>query len=127
MNPLTVEWVDKAEGDLLTARREYRARKSPNFDAVCFHTQQAVEKYMKAVLQEWGAVIPRIHSLADLLALISKSDPSFMVVQADAAVLEGYAVQFRYPGMSANKTDAKSALTAADNVCLFIRKKLGLK
>lgn len=41
MNPLTLEWVEKAEGDLLTARREYRARRSPNYDAVCFHAQQA--------------------------------------------------------------------------------------
>jgi hypothetical protein len=36
MNPLTIEWVDKAEGDL-TALRELRARKSPNYDAACFH------------------------------------------------------------------------------------------
>jgi HEPN domain-containing protein len=126
MNPLTLEWVDKAEGDLFTARREYRVRKSPNFDAVCFHTQQAVEKYMKAVLQERGTAIPRTHSLADLLALISKSDASFMVIQADAAVLEGYAIQFRYPGLSANKAEAKAALTASENVCLFVKKKLGL-
>ncbi|PKO09515.1 MAG: hypothetical protein CVU40_09435 [Chloroflexi bacterium HGW-Chloroflexi-2] len=42
MNPLTIEWVNKAEADLLTARREFRTRKSPNYDAVCFHAQQAV-------------------------------------------------------------------------------------
>jgi HEPN domain-containing protein len=102
MNPLTLEWVDKAEGDLLTARREYRVRKSPNFDAVCFHSQQAAEKYMKAVLQENGMPIPRIHSLADLLVLITKIDPGYLAIQADANVLEGYAVQFRYPGLSAN-------------------------
>lgn len=33
MNPLTVEWVDKAEGDFTTALRELRARKSPNYEA----------------------------------------------------------------------------------------------
>ena len=87
MNPLTIEWIDKAEGDLLTARREYRARKSPNYDAVCFHTQQAAEKSMKAVLQEHGMSIPRIHSLADLLALIAKNDVGFMIIQADTNVL----------------------------------------
>lgn len=81
---------------------------------------------MKAVLQERGMPIPRIHSLADLLALISKSDTSFMVIQADTVVLEGFAVQFRYPGFSANKMDAKTALTAAENVCSFIRNKLVL-
>ena len=52
MNPLTSEWIEKAEGDLLTAEREYRARNRPNYDAVCFHAQQTAEKYLKAWLQE---------------------------------------------------------------------------
>jgi HEPN domain-containing protein len=43
MNPLTLEWVEKAEVDLITAGRGYRARKSPNFDTVCFQAQQAAE------------------------------------------------------------------------------------
>ncbi|MEG3864862.1 MULTISPECIES: HEPN domain-containing protein [unclassified Microcoleus] len=50
MNPLTVEWVDKAEGDFTTALRELRARKSPNYDAACFHAQQCVEKYLMLLL-----------------------------------------------------------------------------
>lgn len=106
MNPLTLEWVDKPEGDLITARREYRARKSPNYDAVCFHAQQAAEKYLKAYLQERGDPIPHIHSLVELLALISKNDASFLLIQADLNVMEGYAVQFRYPGLSANRVEA---------------------
>lgn len=126
MNPLTLEWIDKAEGDLLTARREYRVRKSPNFDAVCFHTQQAAEKYLKAILQENGMPIPRIHSLIDLLALISKGNPGFLILQADANMLEGYAVQFRYPGLSANRVDAKAALSATERICSFIRNKLNV-
>ncbi|MBN2549260.1 MAG: HEPN domain-containing protein [Anaerolineales bacterium] len=126
MNPLTLEWVEKAEGDFLTAGREYRARKAPNYDAVCFHAQQAAEKYMKAVLQESSPPIPRIHSLAELLALIIKSDASFMLIQADLNALEGYAVQFRYPGLSANKGEAKAAVGAAERVRSFIRVKLGM-
>jgi HEPN domain-containing protein len=43
MNPLTLEWVEKAEGDFITATRELRARNAPNFDAVCFHAQQMAE------------------------------------------------------------------------------------
>ena len=52
MKPAVAEWVSKAEGDFVTAGRELRARKSPNYDAVCFHTQQCAEKYLKAILQE---------------------------------------------------------------------------
>ena len=126
MNPLTLEWVEKAEGDLLTARREYRARKSPNFDAACFHAQQAAEKYLKAFLQETGKPVPRIHSLLELLGLVSKQDSGFMSLQADLNVMEGYAVQFRYPGLSANKAEAKAALQAAERVCSYARAKLGI-
>jgi len=44
MNPLTREWVEKAEGDFTIAERELRARKTPIYDAVCFHAQQCAEK-----------------------------------------------------------------------------------
>ena len=76
MNPLVLEWVQKAEADFQTAQREYRVRKDPNYDAVCFHAQQVAEKYLKAVLQEIGSLVPRTHSLAELVALVLKHDPS---------------------------------------------------
>jgi HEPN domain-containing protein len=43
MKPLTTEWVEKAEGDFVTAKQERYARNSPNYDTVCFHAQQMVE------------------------------------------------------------------------------------
>jgi hypothetical protein len=41
MNPLTVEWIDKASADLATAGREMRARKDPNYDASAFMPSSA--------------------------------------------------------------------------------------
>lgn len=38
MKLTTLEWIDKAEGDFVTAQVSYRTRKRPNHDAVCFHT-----------------------------------------------------------------------------------------
>jgi len=52
MKVVVREWVGKAEGDFATAVRESRARKHPNPDAVCFHAQQCIEKYLKGVLQQ---------------------------------------------------------------------------
>jgi HEPN domain-containing protein len=88
MNQAVVEWVAKAEGDFLTAGRELRARKSPNYDAVCFHAQQCAEKYLKAVLQERGEHIPKIHFLLELLAMALKVDGSYEFLKADLEVLE---------------------------------------
>jgi len=127
MNPAVAEWVSKAEGDFVTAGRELRARKSPNFDAVCFHTQQCAEKYLKAVLQENGKRIPKIHFLLELLAMILKFDGSYEFLKADLEVLEDYSVRFRYPGDFAEKTEAQSAYAAAGTARKFIRQKLGLK
>jgi hypothetical protein len=52
MKPITSEWADKAEGGFATAQRELNVPDHPNYDAVCFHAQQCVEKYLKACLQE---------------------------------------------------------------------------
>ena len=81
---------------------------------------------MKAVLQESGLPIPIIHSRVELLALLAKGDAGFLLIQADASILEGFAVQFRDLGLSANKAEAKAALSAAERICTFVRVKLDL-
>ena len=48
MKLITEEWVNKAEGDFATAQREIQVENMPNYDAVCFHSQQCLEKYLKA-------------------------------------------------------------------------------
>ena len=63
MNAILAEWIAKAEGDLATAQRELRARRAPNYDAVCFHSQQCAEKYLKAFLISEGIEPPRTHNL----------------------------------------------------------------
>ena len=124
MNPLTLEWIEKAEGDFATASREIRVRVRPNFDAVCFHAQQMAEKYLKAVLQESGLQIPKTHSLADVLGMCVKLEPTYQLLQADLNILEGFAAEFRYPGLNADKSSAKQAHQAAQAVRKFIRQRL---
>lgn len=124
MNQLTSEWVEKAEGDLATAQRELRARNRPNYDAACFHAQQAAEKYLKATLQEAEKEIPRIHHLSELAALCLEIDATYAILEPDLRSLDGYAVRTRYPGQSAAKEEARSALKIARNICQFVRNKL---
>ena len=60
MKKITQEWIAKAEEDYLVATRELGA-KPPALDAVCFHAQQCIEKYMKAILQENDIAFEKIH------------------------------------------------------------------
>lgn len=121
------EWVSKAEGDFITAERELRARKAPNYDSACFHCQQCAEKYLKAILQDNNKHIPKIHFLLELLALILKIDTSYEFLKADLEVLEDYSVRFRYPGNFAIKEEAVEAYASVKIVREFARQKLGIK
>jgi len=73
MKPLTLERVDKVEGDFTTAGRELRARKSPNYYASCFHSQHMVEKYLKVFLQEEGPLTTLLLNKSDLTILQEQS------------------------------------------------------
>ena len=124
MNELTAEWVAKAEGDFATAGRELRARRLPNYDAVCFHAQQIAEKLLKAFLQEHGSAFPKTHNLIALVELCLPIDGSFEV-QRDALIwLDRYAVQFRYPGESAERDEARRAYNLATQFRTFVTDKL---
>jgi HEPN domain-containing protein len=122
MNPLTNEWIEKAEGDFATASREMRVRKQPNYDAVCFHAQQCAEKYLKAILQERNIHFGKTHNLPAILDLISPSEPSWELMRPDLERLNVFAVQVRYPGERADKAIAREALY----LCQAIRSRAGL-
>ena len=107
---LTLEWIGKAEEDAAVAERENRVRKQPSPGAVCYHAQQCIEKYLKAVLQEQGLPIPKIHDLTSLSEQC-QFNPLCVPVERDGLVsLTRFATRFRYPGEAATGEDAKLAI-----------------
>ena len=124
MKPLTAEWVQKAEDDFIVAQKMFRARKQPVYDAVCFHAQQCAEKYLKAYLQEHDQNIPKIHKLLDLLKLCKEVDTGLEILLPDLKELERFSVNFRYPGVSADRDEARIALKAAQVVREYLRQQL---
>ena len=110
MKPETWKWVEKAEGDFFTASRELRARKAPNYDAVCLHVQQCAEKYLKARMIEADLEPPRIHNLAALLTQIVPIEPIWDSFREELAVLTVFAVDLRYPDNRADKPMARDAM-----------------
>lgn len=126
MKPLTAEWVAKAEGDFSTYLRECRARKSPNYDAACFHAQQCAEKYLKARLTEAGTEFERIHDLVSILDQVLAVEAGWSVFRTDMAWLTAFAVSYRYPGESADKEAAKKAGNYCRAIRSVARRSLGL-
>ncbi len=113
MNATVKEWLAKAEKDFATARRELQVEEDPNFDAVCFHAQQSIEKLMKGLLIHLGITPSKTHDLAFLSQLLAASCPSWSWSQEDLRFLSRAAVAFRYPGEAAEPEDATEAVDIA--------------
>lgn len=121
----TAKWVRKAEEDWLGARK-LADQKPPLRDLACFHCQQAAEKYLKALLQEAGAVVPKTHDLDDLLDLLLPHDATPASFRRLLHSLTRYAVDYRYPGIRATTRQMRAALRHAERVRREARFRLGL-
>jgi HEPN domain-containing protein len=91
------EWLLHAESDLRYARL---GRGEPGIlqNQVAFHTQQAAEKALKAVLVHASVEFPRTHDLQNLLILIRDSGISVRPELGQANALTRFAAETRYPG-----------------------------
>lgn len=126
MNKLTRAWVRKAEADLGMARDLARAANRSN-DGVCFHCQQAAEKYLKALMQELALAIPRTHALEDLLNSLTPHYPELASYRRGLTFLTTFAVETRYPGKTARKRQAEAALRWAGRVRTSARALLDIR
>jgi HEPN domain-containing protein len=126
MKPITQEWVNKAEGDFATAQRELQVQQMPNYDAVCFHSQQCAEKYLKACLQEAKIAFNKTHDLSTLLDLFLPVEPTWTTLRPTLDALTTYAVEFRYPGVSANQALATQAFQDCAAIRQMIRQHFSL-
>jgi HEPN domain-containing protein len=126
MKPLVREWVAKAEADFASANRELRARKTPNYDAACFHAQQCAEKYLKARLQDAGIRFSKTHDLAVLVELLRPVEPEWELMRPGLRQLSSCAVETCYPGRSADKEEAREAVGLAKQVRIVAQGSLGM-
>lgn len=73
MKPATRQWLDLADTDLRAA--ETLCEDESLTRAVAFHCQQAVEKALKAFLEEKGLPLVKTHDLRRLLGMVRQSVP----------------------------------------------------
>ena len=93
---LVREWLRKAATDLGVAR--HLLEQSSFYSAVGFHAQQAVEKYLKALLVHHQIEFPKTHNIDLLLDLAAPADQTLVDALRQASVLTQYGVEIRYPG-----------------------------
>ncbi len=121
MKEVTQAWLTKAHEDLLAAELLLGGDLT---DAACFHGQQAAEKSLKGLLEEWGERIPRTYDLDALVCVVAELESVPDNVREAATFLGGFGVAVRYPGTDTDRDDAKDALAAARVITKWVQEKL---
>lgn len=110
-------WVESAQADLLTIENNVAADRIP-WDPVCFHAQQAAEKYLKALIVRRWRQPPRTHDLRKLVELCRQYGWRLGAIDGDCETLTSRAVDSRYPDDSfrprrlATEADGRAAVAA---------------
>ena len=122
---LVAQWVRYAEEDLRNATYTLTMPENCPYSTVCFHAQQAVEKYNKALLVSRSIHFPRIHDI-DELSRCLPSEIHFPLSAEQRQTLTDYAIVSRYPGEwePLDRTEADEAIAMARQIRALIRKHL---
>jgi len=93
---LVAEWLRFADGDIDTVLllKEMRPQ---HREIICYHCEQAVEKYLKGFLASKDLIPPKIHDLTHLCNLCSEQDQVFSSILPQCSYLKQFGVQPRYP------------------------------
>lgn len=121
----TIEWIQKAEGDFQVAHNELRTTNLVH-DAICFHAQQCVEKYLKAWLVENNRPFPRTHDLITLYDLCKDVVTELAPYRTSLAFLSTFAVTYRYPGDQAIESDTQDSIKTMEIIRALMRWRLGV-
>ena len=93
---LAREFFRKADHDIQSVLNNLNAQIIPH-DVVCFHCQQAAEKYLKGFLAWHGVVYERTHDLGVLVEQCARVLDNFGGLGPEIELLTAYAVRVRYP------------------------------
>jgi HEPN domain-containing protein len=94
---ITAQWISKADEDLSLSEHLLKTD-TPYRSAIAFHSQQAAEKYLKAMLTYYRTAFPKTHDLAGLLDMLLVLNKDAANALEDIVELTPFAVESRYPG-----------------------------
>jgi len=121
------KWVGLAEQELLV-RNVLRDQGRQTFAShVCWLSQQAAEKFMKALLVSRRVHPEHTHNLEELLSAVRDTGRPLDGLDADCQFLSAFAVEPRYADLGMfDAEDATSACDASDRVIRAVRALLPL-
>jgi HEPN domain-containing protein len=117
------EWLEKADEDFGFARSSM-LQESAFHAQICFHFQQAAEKYLKAFIIAKGLGFSKVHDLVHLLRICTAQSSAFCGLEEDCIFLNTAYIETRYPvhwPINYTRETAEQALTSAERIAKVVR------
>ncbi len=120
-------WLKYANDDLKAGVLLFNNDPDEFKSIVCYHMEQAVEKYLKAYLIFNNKEINKTHDITELIENCKEIDIDFdNIYSFNANELTDYAVNMKYPSSSKviSLEDEKTAVSIANQVKSFVMEKI---
>jgi HEPN domain-containing protein len=121
MNPdseTVKEWLKFADDDFGFATISLQI--DNYFYQICFHYQQAAEKYFKAYIMDNNLEFRKIHDLIELLEICKTKETGIDILRESCVFLNRFYIESRYP-MNLPEDFTRSDADAAYKHCLIIQ------
>jgi HEPN domain-containing protein/predicted nucleotidyltransferase len=117
-----LEWLRIAKQDLYHAKHHLDDELEDWSDEICYLSQQAAEKALKAVIVSRHARPAHTHNLEKLLHHARSLGFALSDLDVDCVLLSEYAVEPRYPSSTnLSRLQAQAAVDAAERVMATVR------
>jgi len=119
------DWLRRAKSNLIRAKQP--KPEEVLWEDLCFDTQQAAEKALKAALLARGIPFRFAHDIAELLTLLENQGVILSEEIKASAELTDYSVESRYPGPFEPVTEEEfnRALKIAETVVAWADSQIG--
>ena len=119
-----IDWLRRGKSNLIRAKQP--KPKEVYWEDLCFDTQQAVEKSLKALLLYYKMPFRYVHDIAELLTSLEQNGISLPERIREGAELSEYAVEARYPSPMEPVTEDEyiKAVKTAEEVVSWVEKQI---
>ncbi len=121
---IVCEWLERANRDLKASKL---LLEEGLYEESTFHSQQAVEKALKALLLAVRILPPRTHSIERLLSMLEEKIDVSWAYEMHLPALTYYAIEVRYPSPPVSEEEAIDMLDIArkaiERVKLILKEK----
>lgn len=121
------EWMEKAEEDFGFASSSINLENY--FAQICFHFQQAAEKYLKAFIIANELGFRPVHNLLELPEIFRQIEPKIKEIEDACRYLNPFYIDARYPVHWPTRYDRETAIKAkasAEKIRKWVRDSLKL-